>query len=287
MADESAATIDGGPLEERATWRDLVDDPWGFLRSRPHVALIPLVFVIAVALWEWVVRAWNVPAFLAPAPSAVVASLAGGIQSRLYVEHFWVTLYEALLGFLIAAGSGILIGAVIAQFRLVERTLYPYLVALQTLPKIAVAPLIIVWFGFGISSKIIIAATVAFFPVLVNVIVGLKTVDQSKLDLMRSLKATRWQTFRLVQFPNALPFVFAGLDIAIVFSVLGAIVGEFVGAQRGLGNLILQFNVSLDIAGVFAVLLLLSVMGVALHLIMQAIQRRVIFWAEPEEIVNA
>ena len=287
MADETAAAIEAGPLEERAAWRELVEDPTGFLRGRPHLALIPLVFVVAIALWEWVVRAWNVPAFLAPAPSAVVASLAGGIQSRLYVDHFWVTLYEALLGFLIAAGTGILIGAVIAQFRLVERTLYPYLVALQTLPKIAVAPLIIVWFGFGISSKIIIAATVAFFPVLVNVIVGLKTVDQSKLDLMRSLKATRWQTFRLVQFPNALPFVFAGLDIAIVFSVLGAIVGEFVGAQRGLGNLILQFNVSLDIAGVFAVLLLLSVMGVALHLIMQAIQRRVIFWAEPEEIINA
>jgi NitT/TauT family transport system permease protein len=121
----------------------------------------------------------------------------------------------------------------------------------------------------------------------VNVIVGLKTIDAGKLDLMRSLNATRWQTFRLVKLPNALPFVFAGLDIAIVFSVLGAIVGEFVGAQRGLGNLIMQFNVSLDIAGVFAVLVLLSVMGVVLHLTMQAIQRRVIFWSEPDEIVNA
>jgi NitT/TauT family transport system permease protein len=150
-----------------------------------------------------------------------------------------------------------------------------------------VAPLLVVWFGFGVSSKVVIAATVAFFPVLVNVIVGLKTVDAGKLDLMRSLNATRWQTFRLVKLPNALPFVFAGLDIAIVFSVLGAIVGEFVGAQRGLGNLIMQFNVSLDIAGVFAVLVLLSVMGVALHLGMQAIQKRVIFWAEPDEIVNA
>jgi NitT/TauT family transport system permease protein len=169
----------------------------------------------------------------------------------------------------------------------VEQTIYPYVVALQTLPKIAIAPLIIVWFGFGISSKVVIAAMVGFFPVLVNVIVGLKTIDQSKLDLMRSLNATRWQTFRLVKFPNALPFVFAGLDIAIVFSVLGAIVGEFVGAQRGLGNLILQFNFSLDIAGVFAVLILLSVMGVALHLIMQAIQRRVIFWAEPEQVIGA
>jgi NitT/TauT family transport system permease protein len=104
---------------------------------------------------------------------------------------------------------------------------------------------------------------------------------------MRSLRASRWQTFRLVTFPNALPFVFAGLDIAIVFSVLGAIVGEFVGAQQGLGNLILQFNVALDIAGVFAVLILLSVMGVALHLIMQAVQKHVIFWAEPDEIISA
>jgi NitT/TauT family transport system permease protein len=249
--------------------------------------LIPLVLVVFVGLWEGVVRAWAVPPFIAPAPTAVVASLVGGIRSGLYLEHFGTTLYETLLGFLIAAASGIVLGAVIAQFRLVEQTIYPYVVALQTLPKIAIAPLIIVWFGFGISSKVVIAAMVGFFPVLVNVIVGLKTIDQSKLDLMRSLNATRWQTFRLVKFPNALPFVFAGLDIAIVFSVLGAIVGEFVGAQRGLGNLILQFNFSLDIAGVFAVLILLSVMGVALHLIMQAIQRRVIFWAEPEQVIGA
>ena len=275
-------------LDAPATWwRELTIDPAGFIAARPHVILIPLVLVGFVGLWEWVVRAWAVPSFIAPAPTAVVASLAGGLRSRLYLEHFATTLYETLLGFLIAAVSGIALGAVIAQFRLVEQTVYPYLVALQTLPKIAIAPLIIVWFGFGISSKVIIAAMVGFFPVLVNVIVGLKTVDQSKLDLMRSLNATRWQTFRLVKFPNALPFVFAGLDIAVVFSVLGAIVGEFVGAQRGLGNLILQFNFSLDIAGVFAVLILLSVLGVALHLIMQAIQRRVIFWAEPEQIIGA
>ena len=266
--------------------RELAEDPTGFIAARPQVILIPLVFVVFVGLWEWVVRRFEVPAFIAPAPSAVLASLAGGLRSRLYLEHFLVTLYETILGFLIAAVFGIVTGAVIAQFRLVEQTVYPYLVALQTLPKIAIAPLIIVWFGFGISSKVIIAAMVGFFPVLVNVIVGLKTVDQSKLDLMRSLNATRWQTFRLVKFPNALPFVFAGLDIAIVFSVLGAIVGEFVGAQRGLGNLILQFNFGLDIAGVFAVMILLSALGVALHLLMQAIQRRVIFWAEPDQVIG-
>ena len=268
-------------------WKEFAEDPRVFVWNRPHLPLIPLVFVVFVVVWEWVVRAWKVPAFLMPGPSAIWASLAGGIASGLYVTHFWVTLSEALAGFLIAAVAGIALGAVIAQFRLIEQTFYPYLVALQTLPKIAIAPLIIVWFGFGFGSKVIIAATVAFFPVLVNVIVGLKTIDQSKLDLMRSLGASRWQTFRLVRFPNALPFVFAGLDIAIVFSVLGAIVGAIVGAQQGLGNLILQFNFSLDVAGVFAVLILLSGLGVALHLGIQAIQKRLIFWAEPEQVVGA
>ena len=272
---------------KRSAWAELREDPALYVRARPQALLIPLVFVIAVGSWEWVVRAWSIPAYLVPAPSTVSGALVRGMRSGLYLTNFWVTLAEALLGFVIASVAGIMLGAVIAQFRVVERTFYPYLVALQTLPKIAIAPLIIVWFGFGVPSKIIVAATVAFFPVLVNVIVGLKTIDAAKLDLMRSLRASRWQTFRLVTFPNALPFVFAGLDIAIVFSVLGGIVGEFVGAQRGLGNLILQFNFALDIAGVFAVLILLSVMGVALHLIMQAVQKRVIFWAEPEEIIGA
>ena len=281
---DSVGPIVPGARSARA---ELREDPALFVRNHPQVLLIPLVFVVFVGSWEWVVRAWNIPEFLVPAPSTVAGALARGVRSGLYVANFWVTLSEALLGFVIAAVAGIMLGAVIAQFRVMEQTFYPYLVALQTLPKIAIAPLIIVWFGFGISSKIIIAATVAFFPVLVNVIVGLKTIDPAKLDLMRSLRASRWQTFRLVTFPNALPFVFAGLDIAIVFSVLGAIVGEFVGAQKGLGNLILQFNFSLDIAGVFAVLILLSVMGVALHLIMQAVQKHVIFWAEPEEIISA
>jgi len=271
----------------RSAWAALREDPALFVRDRPQVLLIPLVFVVFVGAWEWLVDAWKIPDFLVPAPSTVAGALARGVRSGLYVANFWVTLSEALLGFVIAAAAGIVAGAVIAQFRVVEQTFYPYLVALQTLPKIAIAPLIIVWFGFGISSKIIVAATVAFFPVLVNVIVGLKAIDPAKLDLMRSLRASRWQTFRLVTFPNALPFVFAGLDIAVVFSVLGAIVGEFVGAQKGLGNLILQFNFSLDIAGVFAVLILLSVMGVALHLAMQAVQKRLIFWAEPDETISA
>ncbi|PYN87362.1 MAG: ABC transporter permease [Candidatus Rokuibacteriota bacterium] len=283
----SVVEDDGAPAEQLSALEEFRRAPGAFIRQRPHLPLVPLVLVVFVLAWEGVVWAWRIPEFLVPAPSAIGRALVAGLTSRLYLDHFGVTLYESLLGFLIAAAAGIACGTLIAQFRVVEQTLYPYLVALQTLPKIAIAPLLIVWLGFGITSKVVIAALVAFFPILVNVIVGLKTVDASKLDLMRSLDASRWQTFRYVTFPNALPFVFAGLDIAIVFSVLGAIVGEFVGSQRGLGNLILQFHTSLDIAGMFAVLLLLAALGVGLHLAIQAIQRRVIFWAQADHIVGA
>jgi NitT/TauT family transport system permease protein len=283
----SVVEDDDAPAERLSALEEFRRAPGAFIRQRPHLPLVPLVLVVFVLGWEGTVRAWHVPEFLVPAPSAIGRALVAGLTSRLYLDHFGVTLYESLLGFLIAAAAGIACGTVIAQFRVVEQTLYPYLVALQTLPKIAIAPLLIVWLGFGLTSKVVIAALVAFFPVLVNVIVGLKTVDASKLDLMRSLDANRWQTFRYVTFPNALPFVFAGLDIAIVFSVLGAIVGEFVGSQRGLGNLILQFHTSLDMAGMFAVLLLLAALGVGLHLAIQSIQRRVIFWAQADHVVGA
>ena len=283
----SVVDDDGAPAEQLSALEEFRRAPGAFIRQRPHLPLVPLVLVVFVLAWEGIVQAWRIPEFLVPAPSAIGRALAAGLTSGLYLDHFGVTLYESLLGFLIAAATGIACGTVIAQFRVVERTLYPYLVALQTLPKIAIAPLLIVWLGFGITSKVVIAALVAFFPILVNVIVGLKTVDAPKLDLMRSLDASRWQTFRYVTFPNALPFVFAGLDIAIVFSVLGAIVGEFVGSQRGLGNLILQFHTSLDMAGMFAVLLLLAALGVGLHLAIQAIQRRVIFWAQADHVVGA
>jgi len=283
----SVVDDDGSPAEQLSALEEFRRAPGAFIRQRPHLPLVPLVLVVFVLAWEGIVQAWRIPEFLVPAPSAIGRALAAGLTSGLYLDHFGVTLYESLLGFLIAAATGIACGTVIAQFRVVERTLYPYLVALQTLPKIAIAPLLIVWLGFGITSKVVIAALVAFFPILVNVIVGLKTVDAPKLDLMRSLDASRWQTFRYVTFPNALPFVFAGLDIAIVFSVLGAIVGEFVGSQRGLGNLILQFHTSLDMAGMFAVLLLLAALGVGLHLAIQAIQRRVIFWAQADHVVGA
>jgi len=142
----------------------------------------------------------------------------------------------------------------------------------------------VIWFGFGITSKIVIAATVAFFPILVSVIAGLRAIEPDKVELMRSLHASKWQIFRMAQLPNALPIIFAGLQVAIVFSILGAIVGEFVGSRSGLGNLILQANTNLDTAGVFGALVCLSIMGIVLHVAMTWLQRRLVFWANDASI---
>ena len=154
--------------------------------------------------------------------------------------------------------------------------------AFQTLPKVAIAPIIVIWFGYGIESKVVITATIAFFPLLANTIAGLRATQTEQLELMVAFTASRWQIFRMIKVPQALPYIFVGLDVAIILSVIGAIVGEFVGSQAGLGYLILQRNFTMDMAGVFAVLTILVVMGLGLHYAVQFAQRHIVFWIEPE-----
>ncbi len=245
---------------------------------RGEAALSALLGLAVVGVWELVVRALAVPEYLVPAPTAVIMALGRGLASGVYVIHLGYTLLEALLGFAIGSLIGLMLGAAIARSPLLERVLYPYVVGFQAMPKIAIAPLLILWMGFGIWSKVAMAAMIAFFPMLVNVITGLRSADRDSIDLMRSLSASEWQIYRMVRLPNALPYIFAALDIAIVFSLLAAIVAEFVGAQVGMGNLILQMNSALDVAGVFAVLIILSAVGVMLHLVVVKLQRRVVFW---------
>jgi NitT/TauT family transport system permease protein len=235
-------------------------------------------FILLAGIWEGSVRLFAIPDYILPAPSAIASSLYNGFVSGIFIYNFGVTAFETLIGFLLAAVVGIATGALVAQFSLVERIVYPWLVALQTLPKVAVAPLIIIWAGYGIGSKIFIVALVAIFPVLVNTIMGLKSCDQGKLDLMQSLGAGRWETFCTVRLPNALPFIFAGLNVAIVLAILGSIVGEFVGSKAGLGNLILEANFQFDVARIFAVLVILAVFGVVLSQIMRILQNLFLFW---------
>jgi NitT/TauT family transport system permease protein len=237
-----------------------------------------LAFLALLVVWEFAVRALSVPDFILPPPSAILLALYYGLRSGLFIYHFSVTAFQTLAGFALAAFFGIAMGALVAQFRVIERTVYPWLVALQTLPKIAIAPLIIIWAGYGVQSKVIIVALVALFPVLVNTIIGLKSCDQGKLDLMRSLGASNWAIFRMVRLPNALPFIFAGLNVAIVLAILGSIVGEFIGSKAGLGNLILESNVQFNVAQMFAILLILGVFGVGLSLLVRLVQQRLLFW---------
>jgi NitT/TauT family transport system permease protein len=235
-------------------------------------------FVLLVCAWELAIYLFAIPDYILPAPSAIARSLYNGFASGIFIYNLSVTAIQTLAGFFLAAILGTALGAVVAQFDIVERVVYPWLVALQALPKIAIAPLIIIWAGYGISSKIIIVALVAIFPVLVNTIMGLKSCDQGKLDLMRALGAGRWETFRSVRLPNALPFIFAGLNVAIVLAILGSIVGEFVGSKAGLGNLILEANFQFDVARIFAVLVILGAFGVILSKLMGIVQDYFLFW---------
>jgi NitT/TauT family transport system permease protein len=197
-------------------------------------------------------------------------------------RHFSVTLIETLAGFVIGSLAGILLGTLIALSQLMNRILYPYIIVLQVIPKVAIAPLLVIWLGYGIESKIVMAVLISFFPLLVNTIAGLQSIQPEYLDLLTALTANRWQSFRYVRFPNALPFIFAGLEAGIVLAIIGALVGEFVGSGVGLGYLIMLHNANMNIPGVFAVMAILSALGIVLYAAIGFARRRIVFWAVNE-----
>ena len=262
------------PAEETAVGSGDAWTPADFLMSASAAVGVLL-------LWEVLVYYRDIPPVVLPAPSSVLRELWHLFASGIVFPHLKVTLIEILAGFALGSSAALVLGTLIALFRVVDRVVYPYLIAFQAVPKVALAPLLIIWFGFGIESKIFMTAIIAFFPVLVNTIVGLRSVEQDRLDLMTALQASRWKTFRYVRLPTALPFIFAGLDVASVLSVIGAIVGEFVGARAGLGYLLLSYNSNLRIAAVFAVLVILATIGILLHMAVLFAQRRVMFWTVP------
>lgn len=242
-----------------------------------------LLLIVLLGAWEGAVRLFKVSANLVPPVSDIAVALWRGLAtSPMAKDGFWyhggVTVAEILLGFLIGSGVGLAIGIVVSQMPRLEALLEPYVAALQSVPKVAIAPIIVVWLGFGIGSKVMIICLLTFFPVLVTSIAGFKAVDADRIDLLRSLSATRWQIFRKAKFPSALPYIFAGLNMAAAFSVVGAVVGEFVGAQAGLGVLILQMEAQSDTGGSFAVCVVLSVIGIVLTDVLRRIQRRVLHW---------
>jgi NitT/TauT family transport system permease protein len=238
-----------------------------------------LSFSILMLIIEGGLRAFEVPPYVFPVPSEIAVALYNGLASGIYLHALSITLTEILVGFAIGSVSGILLGIAMVQIPVLDRIVYPYVVGLQTVPKVAIAPLMIVWFGFGISSKIVIVSLTCLFPSLVNTIAGLRAVDSDRIALITAMCGSRAQLLRYVQLPNALPYIMAGLNTGIVLAVIGAIVGEFVGAKAGVGVLILQANFGLDLASMFAVLMLLAVTGVILSFILRQIELRLCFWS--------
>lgn len=242
-------------------------------------AFLRICLMLAIlGAWEGAVRFFQMPAYILPAPSSILYAFSNGISSNLYIGHIGVTLSETLLGFVVGCALAFLLGTIVALSRTIEYYLYPIIVMFQAMPKVALAPLIIVWCGLGLTSKVVSAALVAFFPLMVNTIAGLRSADEDRINLMRSLSASRWQIFTMLQLPNAMPYIFAGLEIAMIFALIGAIVAELVGAEKGLGMLIQSMNFTMDVAGQFSVLLILSVLGLILNEAVALVRRRVLFW---------
>lgn len=249
------------------------------LRARISSAWLPAaVFVILIAIWESVARLALVDPMVLPAPSDIAANFVDGFRSGIYTKNLQITLIQAFSGFALACVLGVGIGSIASFSERFSRALQPILIAVEATPKIALAPLIIVWFGYGIGSKIVLAGAIAFFPVFISTAAGLRAAEPGRLDVLRALGAGRFQLFRLVALPSAVPHIFAGINVAVVLALLGTIVGEFMGAKEGLGTLILYANGNLDTARVFSILLVLAATGLVLHWIIGAIRRRLLFW---------
>ena len=238
------------------------------------------IILLTLAIWEGAVRLFEVERWLLPTPSAIGAEL---VESRsLLLRHTLTTLEEVLIGFTLALVVGIGAAMAIAYSRIVERAVYPYVIASQTVPIIAIAPLLLVWIGYGIWPKIIVVVLISFFPIVVNMVDGLKSVDPDMLNMMRSLGAGRRQIFTRVQVPSSLPFLFSGVRVAIPLSVIGAVIGEWVGASAGLGYLMTRSAPQFLTERVFASIFVLSVMGVALFALVVLVERLALPWNQWE-----
>ncbi|MBJ3786673.1 ABC transporter permease [Devosia sediminis] len=236
--------------------------------------------LLVIAIWYVATEYGFVHRLIIPSPVDTFWA-TGRVMSA---DYFWpnvgVTLSEIAWGFGIGLTSGVVFGVLVAMFDTVRATLYPYLVALQAPPKIVLAPIFVTWFGFDQPSKIAVAVVMSFFPMFLNTLTGLSSVDPNAVKLMRSLTAGRWKTFRHLLLPNALPIMMAGVKLCWTLAVLGVIVGEFVGASAGIGYLIYAMNFQLDIAGVFSLIILLSVFTLVIYQLIEWLESRIIFWKQ-------
>jgi NitT/TauT family transport system permease protein len=241
----------------------------------------PVLLVLVVAGWKLSTVVFDVSRFVLPPPEDVAATLVTLVQQpNVWLVHARVTLVETVAGFVFALVSGVLAGAVLGRVFWLELAVRPLVVALQVVPKVALIPLFVIWFGFGMTSKIVIAAILAFFPIMLNVMLGVRSVEPGHRDVMRSLDASRWQQFSSLDFHSTLPYVFAGMEVGIVFALIGAIVGEYLGGNEGLGYMVVVSLNALDAPQLFAVIILLATLGSILFFAVNGLKRFMIPWHE-------
>lgn len=247
--------------------------------GRLAAILWPAGTLLAIlVIWQLIVELEIVNPIIVPKATDVFTALVDLVQQGFFWENTWVTLEETLIGFVIGVSGAWILGTLIGLSRRFRLAFYPLIVAFQITPRIALAPLFLTWFGFGLTSKIVMAATICFFPVLINVVVGMQTVDKDAQTLMRSFGASRIEEYRKLTLPSSLPIIFAGIKTAMTLALIGAIVAEFVGASEGMGVMIKTFNFQLDVADGFAVIVALSLIGLVLYGITELIENKIVFW---------
>lgn len=239
-----------------------------------------LVVLGGVLAWEGLVRWQAYPAFILPGPLVVVRKFLLVAADGTLLRHLGVTLVEIGLGLAVGLSAALILGYLLGKYEAIERVLAPYIVASQSVPIVAVAPLLVIWLGSGLASKVVVCALITFFPTLINTIVGIRSVDPDLREVLHSLRATRWQTFMWLELPSALPVLFGGLKLSVILSVVGAVVGEFVGADVGLGFLINLARGVLDTPLMFVAVLCLIVLAQTLYGIVALLERRYLRWRE-------
>lgn len=247
-----------------------------FLKYVLPVLPVLIIFLGILSIWEFIVFLIDIPRYILPAPSRIMVTLF--VERIQLLHHSFVTFQEMLFGFLLAVCIGIPLAILMSEFPILERAFYPYVIGSQTVPVFAIAPLLGVWFGLGIASKVIMAAIIVFFAIVLNTLDGLKSTDPDIISLFQIHRATRWQILWKVRIPAALPFIFSGAKIGISISTIGAIIGEWTGANAGLGHLMLLANAQLQVSLVFAAILCLTALGLGLFTFMTLVEKLAMPW---------
>ncbi len=255
------------------------------MMRRLGTMLYPIATLVAlVVIWYAAVKLFHVPAYLLPLPGDVILRIREDFWFLLH--HSWITTGITLGGFVLSIVIGVPLAIMLVASKTLERAVMPWLILSQTFPKVALAPLVVVWFGLGLGPKLVVTFLVAFFPVLVSTIVGLRSIEREMIELARAVRASTLQTFWHFRLPLALPNIFAGMKVSVAFSVVGAVIAEWVGANAGLGYLLLQANANLDTGLLFAVLVALMIIGVVLYYAVELVERLVIPWHSTIRLQN-